>query len=286
MKDSKTFVLSNGVEMPALGLGVFQMTDPSECRNAIHTALQIGYRLIDTAASYENEEAVGAALKESGVPREDVFISTKLWVQDAGYESAKQAFSTSLERLGLDYVDMYMLHQPFGDYYGAWRAMEELYQEGRIRALGVCNFEPDRLVDLILNSKIPPMVDQIELHPYFQEKESVAAAREYQVAVQAWAPIGKGQQGILEDGAISEIARMHQKTSAQIILRWHFQNGIHTIPKSVHTDRIAENFSIWDFSLTDEEMNQINALDRNGRLGIDRRSAQAAVIINQSKIHD
>ncbi len=286
MMSNKAFILSNGVEMPALGLGVFQMTDPDECRNAVYTALQIGYRGIDTASAYGNEEAVGAALKDSGVPREDVFISTKLWVQDAGYEATKQAFYASLERLGLDQVDMYMLHQPFGDYYGAWRAMEELYQEGRIRALGVCNFESDRLVDLILNSNIPPMVDQIELHPYFQEKEFVATAREYNVAVQAWAPIGKGQQGILEDEVISEIAKVHKKTSAQIILRWHFQNQILTIPKSVHPDRIAENFSVWDFSLTDEEMGRINALDRNGRLGIDRRSAQAAAVINETKIHD
>lgn len=287
MEKNRRIRLNNGVFMPAVGLGVFQITDGKECETAVLAALKAGYRLIDTAAAYGNEEAVGAAIQASGIPREEIFVTTKLWVQDAGYETARQAFSRSLERLGLTWIDLYMLHQPFGDYYGAWRAMEDLCREGRIRALGVCNFEADRLADLALCSSIPPAVDQIELHPYFQEREVTAAAREYGVAVQAWSPLGKGQQGILEDEVISRIAKIHVKTAAQVILRWHLQQGVAVIPKSIHEERIRENFDLWDFSLTDGEMEEIRALERgeNGRLGIDRRTAEAAAMMHRAKIH-
>lgn len=255
-------VLNNGVEMPILGFGVFQINDANVCERSVYDAIEVGYRLIDTAASYGNEEAVGRAIKRSGVPREELFITTKLWVQDAGYEKAKKAFERSLKNLQLDYLDLYLIHQPFGDVYGSWRAMEELYREGRVRAIGVSNFYPDRLVDLILNNEITPMVNQVETHPFFQQIESQKIMEEYKVQMEAWAPFAEGKNNIFQNEVLMSIAQKHNKSVAQIILRWLVQRKIVAIPKSVHKERIVENFNIFDFELSQEDMEKIATLDK------------------------
>lgn len=275
--------LNNGVKMPTLGLGVFLAKDPTECEESVLYALQAGYRLIDTASSYYNEEAVGRAIKRSGVPREDLFITTKLWIQDTGYENTKKGFEESLRKLQLDYLDLYLIHQPFGDYYGSWRAMEELYKEGKIRAIGVANFNSDRLVDLILNNNVVPAVDQVEVHPYFQQEKSQEIMREYGVQMEAWSPLG-GQGGvILSDEVLVNIGKKYGKTAAQVILRWDVQRGIVTIPKSVHKNRIDSNFDVFDFSLTDEEMKQIEALDCNRSIA-DVRDVEIVKSLHDIKI--
>jgi 2,5-diketo-D-gluconate reductase A len=257
----QTVTLNNGVKMPLLGFGVYQVPDAQECENAVYEALMTGYRLIDTAAGYLNEEAVGRAIKRSGLPREELFITTKLWIQDAGYESAKLAFAKSLKKLQLDYLDLYLIHQPFGDYYGAWRAMEELYREGKIKAIGVSNFLPDRLMDLIVHNQIIPAVNQIETHPFYQQHESTVFMKEQGVQHQSWAPFAEGRNHMFSNKVLTSIGEKYNKSVAQVVLRWLIQREVVAIPKSVHKERIAENFDIFDFELSAEDIRQISALD-------------------------
>ena len=254
-------ILNNGVKMPMEGFGVFQVRDQSECEQAVLDAISVGYRLIDTAASYGNEEAVGAALKKSGACREDLFITTKLWVSDSSYEGAKKAFETSLKKLGLEYLDLYLLHQPMGDYYGAWRALEELYKEGRIRAIGVCNFYPHVLADFCETVEVMPMVNQVELHPFFQQPDALTLMQEYEVQPEAWGPFAEGKHGIFTHPVLTEIGAKYGKSAAQVALRWNVQRGVAVIPKTTHRNRMEQNFDIWNFSLTDEEMAAIAPLD-------------------------
>lgn len=255
-------VLNNGVEMPILGFGVYQINDAELCERCVYDAIETGYRLIDTAASYGNEEAVGKAIKRSGVLREELFITTKLWVQDAGYENTKKAFERSLKKLQLDYIDLYLIHQPFGDVHCSWRAMEELYHEGLIRAIGVSNFQTDRLMDLIIHHEVVPAVNQIEIHPFYQQTESIEFAKKYNVQPEAWAPFAEGRNNIFQNEVLMSLAQKHGRSVAQIILRWLVQRGIVAIPKSVHKERIVENFSIFDFELSSEDMDKIAALDK------------------------
>ena len=254
-------ILNNGVKMPMEGFGVFQVPDPSVCEQAVLNAISVGYRLIDTAASYGNEEAVGAAIKKSGACREDLFITTKLWVSDSSYEGAKKAFESSLQKLGLEYLDLYLLHQPMGDYYGAWRALEEFYKEGRIRAIGVCNFYPHVLADFCETVEVLPMVNQVELHPFFQQPEALSLMKEYEVQPEAWGPFAEGRHGIFTHPVLTEIGAKYGKSAAQVALRWNVQRGVVVIPKSTHRNRMEQNFDIWNFSLTDEEMAAIAPLD-------------------------
>lgn len=278
--------LSNGVKMPLEGFGVFQVPEATVCEQAVRDALSVGYRLIDTAAAYFNEEAVGAAIRKSGIPREELFITTKLWVQDAGYESAKKAFETSMRKLGLDYLDLYLIHQPMNDYYGAWRAMEELYEAGKIRAIGVCNFYPDRLTDLCMNAKIAPMVNQVELHPFFAQTGAIENMKSLNVRPEAWGPMAEGKHGIFTHPVLTEIGRKYGKTAAQVALRWNAQRGVVIIPKSTHRERMEENFSIWDFALREEDMTAVAALDLGRSEIIDHSTAETAKFLNSWKIHD
>lgn len=257
----KHVTLNNGTKMPILGFGVYQITDASQCEQAVYDALMAGYRSIDTAAAYMNEEAVGCAIKRSGLPREELFITTKLWIQDAGYENAKKAFAKSLGRLQLDYLDLYLIHQPFGDYYGAWRAMEELHREGKIRAIGVSNFLPDRLVDLIMHNEIVPAINQVETHPFCQQVESALLMKEYDVQIESWAPFAEGRNNMFQNQVLLALAEKHNKSVAQIILRWLIQRDVVVIPKSVHKERIIENSNIFDFELSSEDIETIKALD-------------------------
>ncbi len=263
--------LNNGVEMPILGYGVFQIADPAECERCVLDALETGYRLIDTAASYGNEAAVGNAIKRSGVPREEIFVTTKVWIQDAGYEKTRRAFERSMQRLQLDYLDLYLIHQPYGDVYGAWRAMEELYREGRIRAIGVSNFHPDRLMDLMVHNEVVPAVNQIECHPFHQQIETQAFLEEHGVQLEAWAPFAEGRNNIFQNEVLRALAEKHDKTIAQVILRWLIQRRIVVIPKSVRKERMAENFSVFDFELSPEDMAAIAALDTKTSAFFDHR---------------
>lgn len=279
-------VLRNGVKMPQEGFGVFQVPEAAVCEQAVSDALAAGYRLIDTAAAYLNEEAVGTAIRKSGIPREELFVTTKLWIQDYGYENTKKAFQHSLDKLGLDYLDLYLLHQPMSDYYGSWRAMEELYEAGKIRAIGVCNFYPERLADLCLNAKIPPMVNQVELHPFFAQAGALETMREYGVQPEAWAPMAEGKFGIFTNPVLMEIGQKYGKTAAQTALRWNIQRGVVIIPKSTHIERIQENLAIWDFSLSDKDMAAIAALDQGRSQIIDHSAADTAKWLNSFKIHE
>lgn len=278
--------LNNGVKMPLEGFGVFQVPDAAVCEQAVLDALSAGYRLIDTAAAYFNEEAVGAAIKKSGVPREEIFLTTKLWIQDAGYEKAKAAFQLSLDKLGTDYLDLYLIHQPMSDYYGAWRAMEELYDEKKIRAIGVCNFYPDRLADLCANARIIPAVNQVELHPFFAQTGALENMKKLGVQPEAWGPLAEGRHGIFTHPLLTEIGKRYGKSPAQIALRWNAQRGVVIIPKSTHRERIEENLNIWDFKLTDEEMNSITELDLGHSEIIDHFAAETATWLNGWKIHE
>ena len=281
----QTVCLNNGVQMPLEGFGVFQVPDAAQCEQAVSDALEAGYRLIDTAAAYMNEEAVGNAIRTSGIPRKDLFITTKLWVQDAGYESAKKAFETSLNKLGLEYLDLYLIHQPFHDYYGAWRAMEELYKEGRIRAIGVSNFYPDRLVDLCVNAEIIPAVNQVECHPFFQQKDALKVMKEYGVQPEAWGPFAEGKNNFFQNPILAEIAAKYGKSVAQVALRWNVQRGVVVIPKSVHKERIQENFNIWDFELSDKDMETISDMDIGHSEIINHFTADTAKWLNELKFH-
>lgn len=258
--------LSNGFELPILGFGVYQIGDLDECRRGVASALDWDYRLIDTAAFYGNERAVGDALRESAIPREEVSLSSKVWIQQNGYEGTMQSFEKTLINLQTDYLDLYLIHMPYGDYQGSWRAMEDLYDQGRVRAIGVCNFLPDRLIDLILSSRIAPMVNQIELHPFTQQTALRKVMDEQGVAPMAWAPLAKGRRGIFDNPVLMRIGQRYGKTPAQIVLRWLTQQGICAIPKSAHEERIRENHNIADFSLDDDDMHDIRAMDTGGCL--------------------
>jgi diketogulonate reductase-like aldo/keto reductase len=275
--------LNNGVEMPILGFGVFQIANAEECERCVYDAIQVGYRLIDTAASYGNEEAVGRAIKRSGIPREDLFITTKLWLGDAGYEDTKKAFERSLNRLQLDYLNLYLIHQPFGDVYGSWRAMQELYREKKTRAIGVSNFPPDRVMDLMLNNEVAPAVNQIETHPFNQQIETAAFLKENNVQMEAWAPFAEGKNNIFQNQALLSIATYHNKTVAQVILRWLTQRGIVAIPKSVRKERMIENLSIFDFKLTSENMDAITTLDMKASSFFDHRDPKMVKWLHSMK---
>ena len=253
--------LNNGVEMPVLGFGVYQISDPEVCERAVGDALKIGYRSIDTAAAYGNEEAVGRAVRRSGVPREELFITTKLWISDAGYEPARKAFEESMSKLGLDYLDLYLIHQPYGDVYGSWRAMEELYEQGVIRAIGTANFYPDHLANLISFNRIAPAVNQVECNVFFQQREAQEYMAGKEVAMEGWAPFAEGRNDLFRNEVLARIGEAHGKTVAQVVLRWLLQRGVVCIPKSTHRDRMEQNFDVFDFALGDDEMVAIAALD-------------------------
>lgn len=265
-----TVSLSNGVKMPMEGFGVFQIPEET-CEQVVKDAIATGYRLIDTASSYQNEKAVGRAIRNCGIPREELFVTTKAYIQQMGYEKTKEAFAQSLDHLGLTYLDLYLIHMPFGDYYGSWRALEELYQEGKICAIGVCNFLPDRLLDLCYNAKILPQINQIERHPHYQRPEELSLMKELQVQPQAWAPFAEGLKGMFTEPVLQKIAQKHGKTPAQVILRWNVQQGVIVIPKSVHKERMKENLNIWDFALDGEDLEQIAALDKGCPSMLDTR---------------
>jgi len=277
-------VLNNGVEIPILGFGVFQVTNAEECERAVVEAIRTGYRLIDTAASYGNEVEVGKAIKRSGVAREELFITTKLWIQDAGYESTKKAFEKSLKKLQLDYLDMYLIHQPYGDIYGSWRAMEELYREGKIKAIGVANFQPDRIMDLIIHNQVAPAVNQIETHPFCQQIETQRFLKENKVQIQSWGPFAEGKNDIFKNELLIAIGGKYKKTVAQVILRWLTQRGVVVIPKSVHKERIIANFNIFDFELSPEDMNAIASLDTNRSLFFDHRDPEMVKWLGNRKL--
>jgi 2,5-diketo-D-gluconate reductase A len=275
--------LNNGVAMPLLGFGVFQIPDAEECERSVSEAIRTGYGLIDTAAAYGNEEAVGKAIQHSGVAREELFITTKLWIQDAGYERTKPAFERSLQRLQLDYLDLYLIHQPFGDVYGAWRAMEELYREGRVRAIGVSNFQPDRLMDLIVHNQVVPAVNQIETHPFHQQVETQRFLQEQGVQIESWGPFAEGQHNIFENEVLRSIANTYQKTVAQVILRWLTQRGVVAIPKSVRKERIEENFNIFDFDLSADDVAAIATLDTRTSSFFDHRDPAVVKRLGEAK---
>jgi len=277
-------VLNNSVEMPLLGFGVFQIKDAEECERCVVDAIQSGYRLIDTASSYLNEEAVGKAIRRSGVAREELFITTKLWIQDTGYESTKKAFEKSLKRLQLDYLDLYLIHQPYGDIYGSWRAMEDLYREGKIKAIGVANFQPDRIMDLIIHNNVIPAVNQIETHPFCQQIETQKFLKENKVQIQSWAPFAEGKNDIFKTELLIAIGGKYKKTVAQVILRWLTQRGVVVIPKSVRKERMIENFDIFDFELNPENMKAIASLDTNRSLFFDHRDPEMVKWLGNRKL--
>src|SRR6266571_6128232 len=279
----QTVRLNNGVEIPILGFGVFQITDATECERSVVAAIQVGYRHIDTAASYQNEEAVGRGIKRSGVEREDLFITTKLWIQRNGYEGTKTAFENSLKRLQLEYLDLYLIHQPFGDVYGAWRAMEELYEEGRIRAIGVCNFPSDRLMDLMVHHQVVPAVNQVETHPFNQQIETQKFLQENHVQMESWGPFAEGKHNIFENELLRSIAGKYQKTVAQVIVRWLTQRGVVAIPKSVRKERIVENFNIFDFDLSPEDMAAMRTLDTKTSSFFDHRDPNIVKALSEAK---
>lgn len=278
--------LSNGVKMPMLGFGVFQVPDGEVCEKAVLDAIRVGYRLIDTAAAYQNEVAVGRAIKKSGIARDELFITTKLWVQDAGFDGAKQAIKASLERLGLDYLDLYLIHQPMGDYIGAYRAMEEAYKNGTLRTIGVSNFYPERLCDLCETVEITPMVNQVELHPFFQQKNALTLMKEYGVVPEAWGPFAEGKHNIFTHPVLSEVGKKYGKSAAQTALRWNIQRGVVVIPKSIHTERIEQNMDIWDFALSDEDMNKIAALDLGKSEIVNHYNPDFVKMLHGMKIHE
>lgn len=278
-------VLCNGVKLPWIGYGTFQIRDAAQCEQCVMDALEAGYRLFDTAAAYGNEAALGAALRGSGLPRDDWFVTTKLWVQDAGYDGTLKAFERSLKALGLEQIDLYLIHQPFGDYYGAWRAMERLYREGAVRAIGVSNFTPERLVDLCMNQEIRPMVNQIEMHPFYQQDLALRVMEDWGATPQAWGPLSEAQRDIFHHRTLTKIADRHGKTAAQVILRWHYQRGVPTIPKTIHKERMTENLSVFDFELTAKEMENIAAMDIGHSEIIDHHCFCTARQINSVKIH-
>lgn len=272
---SETFILNNGVEIPQIGFGVFRMTDENACEEAVVQAIQAGYRLIDTATAYGNEEAVGRAIARCGVPREELFITTKLWIPDISYEGAKRGFAQSLERLGLDYLDMYVIHQPYHDYYGAWKALEEIYQERKVRAISVDNFTQDRLADFIFWNKVKPAANLLECNPYFQRNDEEDYLREQHILMQAWSPLAAGQGDLLHHPVICNIAQKHHKSPAQVILRWLLQRGILPLVKTSNPQRMQENLDVFDFTLTPSQMQEIKELDKGHTCFMPRNTGNA-----------
>ncbi len=281
--------LNTGAKMPIIGFGVFQIPDPEECKRVVLDAIKVGYRSFDTAASYMNEEALGAAIKEAIdtglVTREELFITSKLWVQDSDYEAAKKAIQTSLDKLGLEYLDLYLEHQAMGDYFGAWRAMEEAYKDGKLKAIGVANFFPHTLTNFCETVEIKPAVDQVELHPFFAQPKALEVMKEYGVVPEAWAPLAEGKHGIFTDPMLTEIGQKYGKTAAQVVLRWNIQRGVVIIPKSTHKERMEQNFNVLDFALTQEEMDKISALTLDRSEIIDHFDPQIVKMILGLKIH-
>ena len=286
MNKIETVKLNNGVEMPLEGFGVFQVPDPAVCEQAVLDAIATGYRLIDTAAAYMNEEAVGKAIAKCGVPREELCITSKLWAQDASYEGAKKAIETSLQKLGLDYIDLYLIHQPMGDYIGAYRAMEEAYKEGKLKAIGVCNFYPNRLADLCETVEVKPAVNQVELHPFFQQENALALMKQYGVHPEAWGPFAEGNHGIFTHPVLTKIGQKYGKSAAQVALRWNVQRGVTVIPKSVHKERMEQNLAIWDFTLSDEDMAEIAGLDIGHSEIVDHSDPKFVQMLHSMKIHE
>lgn len=286
----KTIKLNNGIEMPMEGFGVYQIPDAVQCEQAVYDAISTGYRLIDTAAAYMNEEAVGKGIKkaisEKLVTREELFITTKLWVQDYGYENAKKAFETSLKKLGLDYIDLYLFHQPMGDYINSYKAMEEEYKNGKIRAIGVCNCYPHVLADICETFEITPAVNQIELHPFFQQEKALETAKQYNVICEAWGPLAEGNHGIFTHSVLTEIGKKYGKTPAQVVLRWNIDRGVIIIPKTVHKDRMIENINIWDFKLDEEDMEKISKLDTGHGDIVNHFDPAFVQLVHNVKIHD
>lgn len=251
----------NGVKIPKIGLGVFQIPDYEEAKKTVLAALKIGYRLIDTAQGYFNEQAVGDAIKESGIPRDEIFLTSKLWIQDFSFEYAQRAVQRTLDRLGTDYIDLMLLHQPLGDYIGAWRGLEKLYREKKVRAIGMANCYPHVLADLCETFELRPMINQVEMHPFFQQQLNLDTMKEYDVIPEAWAPFNEGKRNLFHDPLLTEIGKKYGKTAAQVALRWNMQRGVVVIPKSVHEDRMKQNLDVFDFSLTDEDMDRIKTMD-------------------------
>ena len=286
MNKVETVKLNNGIEMPLEGFGVFQVPDPAVCEQAVLDAIATGYRLIDTAAAYMNEEAVGRAIAKCGVPREELFITTKLWVQDASYEGAKQAIETSMKKLGLDYIDLYLIHQPMGDYIGAYRAMEEAYMAGKLKAIGVCNCYPHVLADICETVEVKPAVNQVELHPFFQQENALALMREYGVHPEAWGPFAEGSHGIFTHPVLTAIGQKYGKSAAQVALRWNVQRGVTVIPKSVHKERMEQNINIWDFTLSGEDMAEIAKLDIGRSEIVDHSDPKFVQMLHQVKVHE
>lgn len=276
--------LNNGVEMPILGFGVFQVPDPAECERSVRNALELGYRLLDTAASYGNEASVGAAIAGAGIDRKEIFVTTKLWVEDASYEGAKAAVERSLNKLQLDYLDLYLIHQPYGDVYGAWRAMEEMHEAGRIRAIGISNFYPDRVVDFALHNRIMPAVNQIEIHPFHQQAPAQSLLEEHGIQTEAWGPFAEGKNGLFENPVLGSIAAKHGKTIAQVVLRWLIQRGIVAIPKSVRRERMAENLAVFDFELDADDFAGIAELDQEASSFFDHRDPAMVKWIGTRKL--
>ena len=281
----QTVTLNNGVEMPILGLGVYQLTEPGECERVVSEALELGYRSIDTAASYRNEEAVGRTIAASGIPRDELFITSKVWIQDAGEKPARAAFERSLGRLGLDYLDLYLIHQPMGDVYGSWRALENINKEGLSRAVGVSNFYPDRLVDLILHNEITPAVNQVETHPFHQQVEAQKVMQEYNVQIESWGPFAEGKNDLFTNPTLAAIAEEHGKSVAQVVLRWLIQRGVVVIPKSARRERLEENINVFDFTLSDAQMNTISTLDTGSSLFIDHNDVSAVTLLSGVKFN-
>lgn len=281
----KTVKLNNGVEMPILGFGVFQIPNADECERSVMDALQAGYRHIDTAAAYMNEKAVGDSIRKSGISREEIFVTTKLWIQDANYESAKKAFEKSLNLLQLDYLDLYLIHQPYNDVHGAWRAMEELYFAGKIKAIGVSNFQPDRLMDLITFNKVVPAVNQVETHPFFQQSANQKFMEENKVQIESWGPFAEGKNNLFQNELLTSIGKKYNKSVAQVVLRWLIQRNVVVIPKSVNKGRIVENFDIFDFELGSSDMNAFINLDTNQSLFIDHRDPSVVKWLGGWKIN-
>jgi len=280
----QTVKLNNGIEIPILGFGVFQVKDLAECERSVVDAIETGYRLIDTAESYGNEEAVGKAIKRSGVKREDLFITTKLWVQSNGYEGTKKAFENSLKRLQLDYLDLYLMHQPFGDVYGEWRAMQELYKEGRVKAIGVSNFQPDRIIDLIIHNEIVPAINQIETHPFHQQIETQKFLQQNNVQIESWGPFAEGKNNLFQNELLASTGKKYNKSIAQVVIRWLIQRSVIAIPKSVRKERMKENFDVFDFELNATDMESIKTLETNASLFFDHRDPAMVKWLGERKL--